>query len=142
MQKIFLIVVFVSNCLVSYCQTKDSVEVKARHMEYSDFIAKYSINDTSSTVINIFFDKKSNSALGQMSMFPITAALYPVLPIFSVGLSVVSFPFFVNGSMMLIKYRKSKLKQVLIEYKETRQLPNWVRKKVNKSLDYGRFNEE
>lgn len=142
MQKIILLVVLVLSCLASFCQDNDSVEVKIRHLEYSDFIAKYSVNDTSSTVINIFFDKKSNSALGQMSMFPITAALYPVLPIFSIGLSAVSFPFFVNGSMMLIKYRKKKLQKVLIEYKETRTLPKWIRKKVNKSLDYGRFDEE
>ncbi len=80
--------------------------------------------------------------MGQMSMFPITAALYPVLPIFSIGLSVVSFPFFVNGSVMLVKYRKKKLQKVLIEYKETRTLPKWIRKKVNKSLDFGRFDEE
>lgn len=142
MQKKILLVVFLLGCLTSFCQNNDSMVVKPRYMEYSDFIANYSVNDTSSTVINIFFDKKSNSAIGQMSMFPITAALYPVLPIFSVGLSAVSFPFFVNGSMMLIKYRKSKLKKVLIEYKETRQLPNWIRKKVNKSLDYGRFDDE
>ncbi|MGE0562480.1 MAG: hypothetical protein AB7O47_11720 [Flavobacteriales bacterium] len=142
MQKAILIIVFVLNCLVSYCQAKDSVEVKPRNMEYSEFIANYSVNDTSSTVINIFFDKKSNSAIGQMSMFPITAALYPVLPIFSIGLSAVSFPFFVNGSLMLVKYRKKKLQKVLIEYKETRTLPKWIRKKVNKSLDYGRFDDE
>ena len=80
--------------------------------------------------------------MGQMSMLPITAALYPVLPIFSVGLSVVSFPFFVNGSVMLSKYRKSKRKKVLSGYKETLELPKWIRKKVNKSLDYGRFDEE
>ena len=57
-------------------------------------------------------------------------------------MSAVSFPFFVNGSIVLIKYRKKKLQKVLIEYQKTRTLPKWVRKKVNKSLDYGRFDEE
>lgn len=142
MQKINWIVFFLL-LNVGYCAaSEDSTEVKARKLDYNDFIAKYSVNDTSSTIINIFFDKKSNSALGQMSIFPITAAFFPLFPVFSIGMSAVSFPFFVNGSVVLIKYRKKKLQKVLIEYKETRTLPKWVRKKVNKSLDYGRFDEE
>lgn len=142
MLKFILLIIFIANGFISFCENTDSSQVKARNLDYNDFIAKYSVNDTSSTIINIFFDKKSNSALGQMSIFPVTAAFFPLFPVFSIGMSAVSFPFFVNGSVVLIKYRKKKLQKVLIEYKETRTLPNWVRKKVNKSLDYGRFDEE
>lgn len=142
MLKFILLIIFLANGVISFCENTDSSQVKARKLDYNDFIAKYSVNDTSSIIINIFFDKKSNSALGQMSIFPVTAAFFPLFPVFSIGMSVVSFPFFVNGSVVLIKYRKKKLQKVLIEYKETRTLPNWVRKKVNKSLDYGRFDEE
>ncbi len=142
MQKINWIVFFLL-LNVGYCAaSEDSTEVKARNLDYNDFIAKYSVNDTSTTIINIFFDKRNNSAKGQMSIFPITAAIFPLVPILSVGMSVVSFPFFVNGSVLLYRYRKSKLQKVLINYKENRTMPNWVRKKVNKSLDYGRFDEE
>lgn len=129
-------------CVSGYSENTDSVEVKVRKLDYNDFIANYSVNDTSSTIINIFFDKKTNYAMGQMSMFPITAAIFPLFPLLSVGMSAVSFPFFVNGTVILVKYRKKKLQKVLIEYQETRTLPKWVRKKVNKSLDYGRFDEE
>ena len=142
MQKpIFFFFFFLSgyNC---FSQGADSLEKKARELDYNDFIGKYSVNDTSSTIVNIFFDKRTNAALGQMSIFPITAALFPLLPVFSLGLSAVSFPFFVNGSIILVKYRKKKLQKVLVEYQETRKLPKWIRKKVNKSLDYGRFDEE
>lgn len=142
MLKFVLLIIFLANGVISFCENTDSSQVKARKLDYNDFIAKYSVNDTSSIIINIFFDKKSNSALGQMSIFPVTAAFFPLFPVFSIGMSAVSFPFFVNGSVVLIKYRKKKLQKVLIEYKETRTLPNWVRKKVNKSLDYGRFDEE
>lgn len=142
MLKFILLIIFLANGVISFCENTDSSQVKARKLDYNDFIAKYSVNDTSSIIINIFFDKKSNSALGQMSIFPVTAAFFPLFPVFSIGMSAVSFPFFVNGSVVLIKYRKKKLQKVLIEYKETRTLPNWVRKKVNKSLDYGRFDEE
>jgi len=41
-----------------------------------------------------------------------------------------------------IKYRKKKLQKVLIHYKETKELPNWIRKKVNKSLEKGQFDYE
>lgn len=125
-----------------FSENTDSIEVKVRKLDYNDFIAKYSINDTSSTIINIFFDKKTNYAMGQMSMLPITVAIFPLFPLLSVGTTVVSLPLFVNGTVVLVKYRKKKLQKVLIEYKETRSLPKWVRKKVNKSLNFGRFDEE
>lgn len=121
---------------------EDSTVVKARKLEYSDFIANYSINDTSNTVIDIFFDKRNNTAKGQLSFFPITAAIFPLVPVISVGLSIVTFPMFINGTVVWIKYRKKKLQKVLINYKETHELPNWIRKKVNKSLEKGQFDYE
>lgn len=142
MQKIIFLFIFLGTS--SWCNGNhsDSTTIKPRKLEYNDFIANYSVNDTSTTVINIFFDKRNNSAIGQMTIFPITAAFFPLFPVFSVGMSAISFPFFVNGSVILVKYRKKKLYKILIEYKETRTLPKWVRKKVNKSLDYGRFDDE
>jgi hypothetical protein len=142
MQKLIFLFIFLGTSLIVIGNNPDSTAIKPRKLDYNDFIAKYSVHDTSSTIINIFFDKKSNSAIGQMSIFPISVALFSVLPSLSVGLSAISFPFFVNGSVVLIKYRKKKLQKVLIEYKETRKMPKWVRKKVNKSLDFGRFDEE
>lgn len=142
MQKLSWVVFFLL-LNVGYCTaTEDSTVVKARKLEYSDFIANYSINDTSNTVIDIFFDKRNNTAKGQMSFFPITAAIFPLVPIISIGLSVVTFPMFVNGTVVLVKYRKKKLQKVLIHYKETKELPKWVRKKVNKSLEKGQFDYE
>lgn len=142
MKYLFVLIIIFGVSFSVFSENKDSIDVKVRKLEYNDFIANYSINDTTSTIINIFFDKKNNYAKGQMSMFPITAAIFPLSPLLSVGLSAVSFPFFVNGTIVLIKYRKKKLQKVLIEYKQTRTLPNWLRKKVNKSLDYERFDEE
>src|SRR5690606_23357994 len=119
-----------------------STVVKARKLEYSDFIANYSINDTSNTVIDIFFDKRNNTAKGQMSFFPITAAIFLLVPIICIVLSVVTFVMFVNGTVVLVKSLKKKLQKVLIYYKETKELPKWVRKKVNKSLEKGQFDYE
>lgn len=142
MQKISWVFVFFFLFIDFSYAAEDSTVVKARKLEYSDFIAIYSINDTSNTVIDIFFDKRNNTAKGQLSFFPITAAIFPLVPVISVGLSIVTFPMFINGSVVWIKYRKKKLQKVLINYKETHELPNWIRKKVNKSLEKGQFDYE
>jgi hypothetical protein len=142
MQKISWVFVFFFLHIGCSYAAEDSTVVKARNLEYSDFIANYSINDTSNTVIDIFFDKRNNTAKGQLSFFPITAAIFPLVPVISVGLSIVTFPMFINGTVVWIKYRKKKLQKVLINYKETHELPNWIRKKVNKSLEKGQFDYE
>ena len=104
-------------------------------MDYIDFKA-YSINDTSTIIIDIFFDKAQYSAYSQMSIMPIAMATYLISSSIGIVLTVVSFPFFVNGTYMLIKYRKKKLYKVLIQYRETKELPKWVRRKANKQLDF------
>jgi hypothetical protein len=142
MQKISWVFVFFFLFIDFSYAAEDSTVVKARNLEYSDFIANYSINDTSNTVIDIFFDKRNNTAKGQLSFFPITAAIFPLVPVISVGLSIVTFPMFINGTVVWIKYRKKKLQKVLINYKETHDMPNWIRKKVNKSLEKGQFDYE
>ena len=142
MYRIVILLFISSLAFNSAASTNDSTDVKPRKLTYSDFLANYSVNDTSAAVIELFFDKKDNSAKGQMSFLPITLAIYPLFPLFSVGLTVVSLPLFVNGSVIMIKYRKGKLVKVLSEYRETGKLPKWVRKKVNKSLHYEQFNYE
>ena len=131
MTKISLITIFFLISLSSFSQEE---KIKYRKLDYNDFL-KYSVNDTSSVVIDVFFDKKDNTALGEMSFLPITAAVYIISPQLSIGLTLISFPLFVNGSYLLVKYRKKKLFMVLNEYKETRYLPNWVRKKATKQLE-------
>ncbi len=121
--------------LISLSSFAQEEKIKYRKLKYNDFI-KMSINDTSLATIDIFFDKKDNSAISQMSFLPVTLAIAVISPQISAGLTAISFPLFMNGSYMLIKYRKKKLYKVLTEYKETGQLPNWVRKKANKQLDY------
>jgi len=142
MYKIVFLILICSFPFSVVATPTDSTEIKARKLTYSDFLANYSVNDTSAAVIEIFFDKKDNSARGQMSFLPITLAIYPLFPLFSVGLTAVSLPLFINGSVIMIKYRKGKLVKVLNEYRETRELPKWIRKKVNKSLHYEQFNYE
>ena len=137
MYKSILFIVSFFCCIPLFSEIGGEEKIKPKKLGYNDF-GKYSINDTSAVIIDIFFDKKDNAAYGQMSFFPITAALaiFPPTRIIGMGTSLISFPLFLNGSYMLVKYRKKKLYNVLIEYKKSKTLPNWVRKKANKQLEY------
>jgi hypothetical protein len=141
MYRIAFILLLCFSSINSFAET-DSTEIKARKLTYSDFLGKYSINDTSAAVIEIFFDKKDNNAKGEMSFLPITAGVFFIFPVIGAGLSVVSVPLFIHGSYTLVKYRKKKLVNVLTEYRETQELPKWLRRKVNKSLDSEQYNYE
>lgn len=137
---VFILLVCITT--ISSNAAPDSTVTKARKLSYSDFLAHYSINDTSAAVIEIFFDKKDNNAKGEMSFLPITAGVFILFPVIGAGLSVVSVPLFIHGSYTLVKYRKKKLVNVLTEYRETQELPKWLRRKVNKSLEAERYNYE
>ncbi|MCB0410320.1 MAG: hypothetical protein KDD29_08875 [Flavobacteriales bacterium] len=140
---LLFLICFTNVCLADNLNLEsDSIPSKIRKMEYGDFMAKFSINDTSATIIHIFFDKRNNTAKGQMSFLPITVGIYFIFPQLGVGLTCVSLPLFINGSVLLIKYRKKKLYKVLDEYQNTRQLPKWVRKKAEKSLYNEQFDYE
>jgi hypothetical protein len=131
MTKTILIIFCCFISLQSFTQANE--EIKYRKLEYKDF-KKKSINDTSDVIIDVFYDKKDNTALGQMSFLPVTAAIFLISPPISLGLTTISFPVFLNGTFMLIKYRNKKLHMVLTEYASTGTLPNWVRKKAKKQL--------
>ncbi|TXB65113.1 hypothetical protein FRY74_06715 [Vicingus serpentipes] len=138
----FLLILLLCLIAIKSFAGSDSTEVKARKLTYSDFLGKYSINDTSAAVIEIFFDKKDNNAKGEMSFLPITAGVFLIFPVIGAGLSVVSIPMFLHGSYTLIKYRKKKLVNVLTEYRNTGELPKGLRKKVTKSITYEQYNYE
>lgn len=111
-------------------------KIKYRKLNYNDF-KKLSINDTSAAVIDLFFDKKDNAIFNQMSLLPLTAILIAIPPTQFVGIGslALSGPLFLHGGYTLIKYRKKKLHDILTEYKKSKELPNWVRKKTNKILE-------
>lgn len=137
-----IILLFSCLCLFSVAfSQKDSVEIKPRKLSFNDFLAYYSINDTSAAVIELFFDKKDNNAFTEMSLLPISAAVILLSPPIGIGLSAISVPLFVHGSILLIKYNKKKLKRILIEYKKSGYLPEKIRKKANKIIYYYSFPE-
>ncbi len=112
----------------------DSIRVKARKLSYSDFMAKYSKDNTSAALIELFFDKKENVAIGEMSLLPITAIVFIFSPKMGLGTSLISFPIFIHGLSVLIKYRKHRLLNVLVRYNKNGFLAKRLRRKTNKLL--------
>ena len=158
MQKLVKIIIvslftfFLNPSLISATSHKDGIEkmnkkeiraeidtIKARKLSFKEFKDFYSTNDTTDVIIDIFFDKQSNSAVGQMSFLPIAVALAiipPPIRIIGMGLTVIAFPIFVNGAYTMYKFRNKKLLMLLVDYRTTGHLPGWVRRKADNMLDY------
>jgi len=126
---LFFLLMFFS----SFAQEQE--KMKYRKIGYYDF-RKISINDTSQVIIDLFYDKKDNAGISQITFLPVTLIIYPISPPISAALTLISFPLFVNGSYILVKYRKKKLHIVLTEYADNGTLPKWIRKKAIKQLKY------
>jgi hypothetical protein len=117
--------------LSSFAQKEE--KMKYRQISYTELLA-YSINDTSNAIIDLFLNKKFNTGIGQMSFLPVNFLVYFVSPPIAMGLTLITIPLFLNGSLLLIKYRNKKLVMVLNDYKETGYLPNSIRRKAIKEL--------
>jgi hypothetical protein len=128
---IILVSIFLSCSL--YAQ---NISKKVCKYKYEDF-QKFSINDTSDAVIDLFYSKKESALYNQMSLLPLSLILFAVpspAQVVGLGSFAISGPLFISGSYTLIRYRKRKLNNVLMEYKHSKKLPKWVRKKTNKLL--------
>ncbi|PJA06972.1 MAG: hypothetical protein COX70_08435 [Flavobacteriales bacterium CG_4_10_14_0_2_um_filter_32_8] len=135
MNKPILLFAFLFLNSALFCQTTSVEKINYRKLTYSDF-TKIAVNDTSIAVIDLFFSKKENAMYNQMSLLPLSIVLFAIPPsrLIGVGTAVISVPLFLNGSYTLVKYRKKKLYKVLVDYKKTQTLPQWVRKRANKLL--------
>ena len=64
-------------------------------MTYNQYINEYGNDKTSVTLINLFFDKRDNAGIGQMSFLPVSSTIAIIYPPVGVGLVVISCPLFV-----------------------------------------------
>ncbi len=111
-------------------------KTKFRKLQYTDFKNEFGFNDTTLSVMDIYFDKRENAAYGQMSFLPITAglAIIPQTRIIGIATSAVSLPIFIHGCYILTKFSKRNLHKKLSSYTKDKKLPKWLQKKVDKQL--------
>ncbi len=135
MKSFFTIIAVLALTLSVFSQENKELKIcKYKHENFKEF----SINDTSDAVIDLFFQKKESAIYNQMSLLPFSIILVAVpTPAQVVGLGslAISGPLFISGTYTLVRYRKKKLKKVLIEYKEHKTLPKWVKKRTDKLLN-------
>lgn len=106
---------------------------KEHQLTYEEFINHYGIDDTCVAIIDIYFDKRENSAAGRISMFPAAAAIVLINAPIGVSLMVISSPIAITGAITRIKYNRKKLITTLVNYQTNDILTHNLKEKV---VDY------
>lgn len=139
MKKIYLVPVFI--LLVGTCFAK-SKEKKEKAMNYDQYLKEHSYNDTTAAIISIYFDKRENAGVGQMSFLPITVTLSAIIPAIGISLSIISTPIFINGFITYHKYSDKNLEEALSDYKENKIISKKLAKKITHQLKIEQLLEE
>ena len=129
-KNLFLIVVVIllsNNCFAKNNKVKKENEVK---LSYEEYINQYGVDDTSIAIINIFFDKRENSGVGQMSILPISTAIAVAVPPIGVTLMALSTPLFINGMLVHKKYSHKNLIKTLEDYQNKNILSDKNKERV------------
>ena len=91
---------------------------------------QYGNNDTSLAIIDLFFGKRNEAAIGKMSFLPITAGVTVVMPPIGLGLSALSSPLFVSGLVTRHRYSHKNLMIALNSYRNRNMLSENFRHKI------------
>ena len=113
-----------------FAKEKNYKKAKQEKMTYNEYINEYGKDKTSITLINLFFDKRDNAGIGQMSFLPLTASIAVVYPPVGVALVAISCPLFVSGLITRNNYSHKKLISALDNYKINKTLPIKLENKV------------
>jgi hypothetical protein len=111
---LFSIIIFLSvNCIAKKHKTKKNKHPK---LSYHEYIDQYGNNDTSIAMINLFFHKRNETAIGKMSFLPVAASITVILPPIGLGLSALSSPLFISGLITRSRYSHKNLLIALKNY--------------------------
>ena len=115
----------ITNNKVNCCKAN-----KQEQISYEEFINHYGIDDTSLAIIDIYFDKRENSAAGRMTMIPVAAAITLINAPIGVGLMAISTPIALSGVYTRIKYNRTHLVKTLVNYQNENILTANLKHKV------------
>lgn len=137
MKKIYLIpIILLMTNSVSAEKTRSEKKEnqKTVQLNYDECIQHYGVDDTSIAIINIYFDKRYNAGVGQLSFLPVTAALTIIAPPIGATLLIVSSPLYANGIIKFSKYSQKNMIKTLNNYHNNNVLAEKMREKVSNYL--------
>jgi hypothetical protein len=111
-----------------------------KHYSYEQYIEKYGNDQTSITIIDLFFNKRNLSGIGQMSFLPVSSAVGIIVPPIGLVTMAISTPFFVNGLLVRHKYSHKHLLIALEYYQSKRLLSERFKKEITKSIQNNKAN--
>jgi len=130
MKNLILIpIILIMTNSISAEKTRSEKQQQAR-LDYEECIQLYGVDDTSIAIINVYFDKRYSSGIGQMSLLPATAALTFFTPPIGVALMIVSSPMYINGAIKFNKYSQKNMIKALNNYHDNNILTEKIRDKV------------
>ncbi|MBL4593122.1 MAG: hypothetical protein JKX68_04805 [Flavobacteriales bacterium] len=126
------IVLFLS--VNSFAKKHKIKKAKNPKLSYQEYIIQYGNNDTSVAIINLFFDKRNETAVGKMSFLPITAGITMFVPPIGLGLSAITSPLFISGLITRTRYSHKNLLIALKSYHNTNMLSANFQNKIFKQI--------
>lgn len=133
------------NCIAQKHKIKKGKNTK---LDYEYYVDQYGTNDTSIAIIELFFDKRNNVAIGKMSFLPVSASVTIIAPPIGVGLSIIASPLFVSGMLTQHKYSHKNLLITLKHYHNNNLISEKFKKQIvgklkqNKEIHQDEIKEE
>ncbi|MCB9360324.1 MAG: hypothetical protein H6587_02215 [Flavobacteriales bacterium] len=118
------------------CISNLSFAAKKQHkyLSYEQYIEKYGANQTCVTIIDLFFNKRNLSGIGQMSFLPTTSVVAIIIPPIGIATMAISTPLFVNGLLVRHKYSHKNLVIALEYYQNKKLLSEKFKKEITKAI--------
>ena len=109
-------------------------KTKNPKLSYKEYINQYGNNETSIAIINLFFEKRNETAIGKMSFLPITAGITIILPPIGLGLSALTSPLFISGLITRSQYSHKNLLIALKNYHNTNMFSENFKHKISEQI--------
>ncbi len=143
MKKLFFTTFFLFcfSSLFAYEKDKESTLEKS---SYTQLMSKHANNDTCKALIEVFFEKRKQTAIAKMSFLPISTGVAAIAPPVGLALMAASSPVFISGLITNSRFSKKKLNQILTNYKNYNSLSKRHKKLIQKlfDIDKNRTKEE
>ncbi len=132
----YIIILF----LIVACNHSFASKKKVMQLNYEQYIEKYGTDETSIIIIDLFFNKRNLSGIGQMSFLPVTSSVAVIVPPIGLVTMAISTPLFLNGILVRHKYSHKNLLIALEYYQNNKLLSKRFKRVISNSIKNKRSN--